>query len=1508
MSLAAGLSALDSSSLEFLSSIIKDGQIFTSTNPLDWSGSAVLHLEAQSSWSPSFECFLLDRGLALDLSSPCRSPSKVVSCCLRMSMPCWSIVSGTQFVCRADLSVEDASLVAQVEIPSLVCPCGFHDIKLPLTFVHMYAGAFCGWHQAQEWLSSNHHIPFAEQTIGVEKDFTTASFGATSIDAVFINQGDSLTAFERSVMVRCDIAETRWMNCLKTGANLMVTKSFPCQPFSKGGSKGGLNNSDGRSIVEAILKCRWLQPIGIALENVDDFKIHAHRPIIFELLKWAGYTCKWQTIHDLASIAPAHRRRWLAVFIRRDLISSDLPYFQVASQNILPWNHDMYQFSLPKPLVEQLKLDAILMNQYGDPRMMPPSRRLQDMNVITSVEVLEMRCPSPRVNLATLVSSYSTQHVLPRKHLLWKGIFAELKQTKSGFWFMSPAMWTSLLGNTCELRLPKQLGSVFQFLGNSIALPHAAMGLMVMTSLLDLQMSSLRIDEVVLELWNDRLTAFNAMFIQDGDGFLIVKPSTLIQSATLVRHHQILHPNHDSTWVFVWPDETQSVIQNFGPMMADQVLLAIGFPENVVSCWALMGYDNHGIFSGAKIINLPKATFGFCFVPDLLKEFPSSHTEVEPTQEWTQIPDSQSCPKCTLECTLPDNTVRMVKCEPNQTIEELCECLDFCPATLSVTAFFRDPLRGEPFVVSKQKCVQDVANCSLVLARRTSTLKRSADHLQSGLNECCLEVATLTNQTRIIKCDPGDSILIALHKAGFPKEIPETLVPLNNGIMIDFSTVVSDLPSKDIRLTAAPLRGGAHDFLWVDGEISKASPKLASCSSKKNSICGLISEQGDDLIRVVVTLPDDSCHDLELLPVRTVEECYQIITGLSLPSDVEAWSQHQKLDPDLLLGSIPDQSVCFRPSRKRKEQTKPGSLRLEIVTLDGTTRFLTSKASGTIRDALCDAGFHDSLIRSLTPSVGSKLLSLDTLVEEVGDLQIRLRAFPLKGGVKKQANQEKVDPLQKQDPWAQSSRAAIASGVKWDQLKLSANHPWFEKGKDRLKQVPFQQIGSQVGGIAFATKIQLRDLNNTSPPSTTVVLLPGLKEVPNSELSQLGHALPVQQVVVNEPDSKKQYKRMVLPVVIKGDVEFKMEATASTVSLDKASFAELVLEIHSSLASPQTLQQLKEHPLEHFRRLIANLHWPMEEVSVYAYRKIKALGDATIHQSLMKVHETHRQDLLKISGKHELFVRQYIHDDEITDHSLLARYYPHTFDDARAARQLGESLEGGFVGLALTSKGLAIRALNNSLANARDIVLQGDVRFNEINKHVVCQHIFLAQGFPFHASHSNVIEGIHKATKNAPVPLRNFRLAGVLTWVIGLNSTPTVMLFDIKIGDQTFEILLSKQESSNKVRQPRKNKKGVFNTPAPQSSWTLTKPSVPPAQAIANNNDKRIISLEAKVASLESKQDKLASQQEDLTQKVDGRFDEISDQLRKVLIAVGGGRPRENSETGFSPPAKHHKS
>ena len=73
-------------------------------------------------------------------------------------------------------------------------------------------------------------------------------------------------------------------------------------------------------------------------------------------------------------------------------------------------------------------------------------------------------------------------------------------------------------------------------------------------------------------------------------------------------------------------------------------------------------------------------------------------------------------------------------------------------------------------------------------------------------------------------------------------------------------------------------------------------------------------------------------------------------------------------------------------------------------------------------------------------------------------------------------------------------------------------------------------------------------------------------------------------------------------------------------------------------------------------------------------------------------------------------------------------------------------------------------------------------------------------------------------------------------------------------------------------------------------------------QINASESERRIGELEKKMTSLESKHVQLSD-------KVDGRFDEVSDQLRLILGAVAPNiaKAKGQSPTGESPPSKHQK-
>jgi len=246
---------------------------------------------------------------------------------------------------------------------------------------------------------------------------------------------------------------------------------------------------------------------------------------------------------------------------------------------------------------------------------------------------------------------------------------------------------------------------------------------------------------------------------------------------------------------------------------------------------------------------------------------------------------------------------------------------------------------------------------------------------------------------------------------------------------------------------------------------------------------------------------------------------------------------------------------------------------------------------------------------------------------------------------------------------------------------------------------------------------------------------------------------------------------------------------------------------------------------------------------------------------------------------------------------VLQRFWQINGQDLRQAKQLGQTLgESAFFGLALTPKGIAIRVENKCIAQARSTIMQDDIRFTDLNRATIAKFFYLAQGFSFDMSHTSIIEAIHQATKLPSIPLRSFKLAGLLTWVLGFEQQPQVCQFIVEVGGQQYEILLTKQEKT------RIEKKSVKANKAKKQQGGSKVWAPEPIQTFKAGTDRvtedRLQTLEGKVAGLET-------QQTNLSNKVDRHYDDISDQLRKVLAAVTTTRPRD--PTHETPPPKSHK-
>lgn len=463
---------------------------------------------------------------------------------------------------------------------------------------------------------------------------------------------------------------------------------------------------------------------------------------------------------------------------------------------------------------------------------------------------------------------------------------------------------------------------------------------------------------------------------------------------------------------------------------------------------------------------------------------------------------------------------------------------------------------------------------------------------------------------------------------------------------------------------------------------------------------------------------------------------------------------------------------------------------------------------------------------------------------------------------------------------------------------MTEKHQFFCKSSGkRIPQIPLGQLSNQHGGLVFATRAALQDAAQLVPPTTTVLLIPGFRGILNFSVPDPLKVGDPMQITVKEPQSETTYKRLVIPVMLKGDFQTKYEDASASIPVTSVKFVELVVEMHESVMAKSTIEAMQAHPLACFKKALAASKTALVEYSVYSYRNFKFFDHGTVHQAIVRVPRDTMDELLRFSGLAEVFVRQYIQPGEEPAHSILPRYFPITWDDLRAAIQLSQAMSEYGRGIALTNKGCALRADNSKLADARSLVLLNDIRFTELNRGVIARKTFLAQGYPFELSHSALIEATHKALKLAPIPLRSFRVGGLHTWVLSFGDDPKVTTFSLSMDDVVYEVVLTPQlpHKPKNGKTKAKSKAGL-----PAAAPVIPQRTLGATRMNASDADVKVTALEARVAKLETQQSQLA-------EKVDSRFDQVQSQLQQVIAAVVPAAAKLNvapGSTGDSPPPK----
>ena len=159
-----------------------------------------------------------------------------------------------------------------------------------------------------------------------------------------------------------------------------------------------------------------------------------------------------------------------------------------------------------------------------------------------------------------------------------------------------------------------------------------------------------------------------------------------------------------------------------------------------------------------------------------------------------------------------------------------------------------------------------------------------------------------------------------------------------------------------------------------------------------------------------------------------------------------------------------------------------------------------------------------------------------------------------------------------------------------------------------------------------------------------------------------------------------------------------------------------------------------------------------------------------------------------------------------------------------------------------------------------------------------------------------LIKSTLDATGIAMVPTRTFRAAGVHVWILTAESIPKVTRFTLDVEGTVHEILLqpvspTAHTSKGLAKGKGKGKNQKTKAEEHQASWA------PPAQLVPTRSKED----EERLTRLETRFDQLEQRQVGFENRVESKFDHISDSLRQILAA---SHQRSREPTGETPPPK----
>lgn len=423
------------------------------------------------------------------------------------------------------------------------------NLPRSLQHVEFFCGGVGGWSSALRFLTNEIRMP--SRSIGIEIDRAIAKTYAINHCAAFVCPKEDLpenilTYYDGNWVICDDVCSNFWTRAISTIKVDLVTISSPCGPWSSASTGLGLEKHEGNLMLHAILKCRFLRPTYIAIENVAGFAMHHQKHFIEKAIRWIGYRLMWQKTVDVRNSLGVARARWLALAIR---VHSSFPQVPFPTWRLptIDTDHAVFLRQWDEDTKQQLAITEAVYKVASDPIKAGRHGRTK-----TPTEVLSSRIYGHKMHLPTFMAQYGSQHELPNAHLdehTYLGFFLHDHTMPQGARFFHPAEVNLLHGVIDWMFVSHDLKHAWRTAGNSILPIHAMIPLVAMLGPHLTQ--TISIHDAVLAFLQRRIKANEMQVFQVPQGELYTRIDT-VPVQPFLESLNSLHHMDDQQPLQVW--------------------------------------------------------------------------------------------------------------------------------------------------------------------------------------------------------------------------------------------------------------------------------------------------------------------------------------------------------------------------------------------------------------------------------------------------------------------------------------------------------------------------------------------------------------------------------------------------------------------------------------------------------------------------------------------------------------------------------------------------------------------------------------------------------------------------------------------------------------------------------------------------------------------------------------------------------------------------------------------